>query len=57
MAKRLKNLRKGKTESFGDWDPKNEDRRKEKERGKKIKSRRKDKNREKFQNFKDFSEK
>jgi len=37
--------------------PKNEDRWKEKQRGKRRNQKRKNKHREKFQNFKDFNEK
>ena len=57
MAKRYKNLRNG-TQSYEDeLGPKNEDRWKEKQRGKRRSQKRKNKHREKFQNFKDFNEK
>jgi hypothetical protein len=56
MAKRFKNLRNGTPQYDDDWGPKNEDRWKEKQRGKKRTQKRKHKHREKFQNFKDFNE-
>ena len=58
MARRLKNFRKGKTERYDDeWGFKNEDRLREKQRGKKRSNSRKNKHNEKFRNFKDFNEK